>query len=97
MLSPQLEVALQRALLTALPAALLAALGVYATSDDIKPMVIAFLTTFLTVMTGRGLAEGVYDQRRQTQGAVHDSDVQPLPPTSMGATVTTMPPPSARG
>jgi hypothetical protein len=80
MLSPQLQVALTRALMTALPTAILAAMAVWQTSDDGKAIAAAFITSFVGIMVGRGGAEGKYDESRADQGRVQESDVCPLPP-----------------
>lgn len=55
-----------------------AAISVYATTDELKPVVIAFASAFLGSAAVRGLAEGKYDENRQKNGDVKAADVQPV-------------------
>lgn len=70
--------ALLRALIVGLVSGATAALGVYAASDEIKPVVIAFAGGFLGSAAVRGLAEGAIDSGRQKTGEVTAADVQPV-------------------
>lgn len=69
--------ALFRALIVGLVAGATSALGVYAASDDWKPVIVAFASAFLGSAAVRGLAEGAIDSGRQKAGNVEPSDVQP--------------------
>ncbi len=74
-MSPQLMAAFERALWTAIPAAAMAALAVYATTEDWKPVIVAGLTAFFTPFVTRGAGEGSFDTLRNARGDVTDADV----------------------
>jgi hypothetical protein len=79
-MSEQMRAALLRAALTAIPTAVLAAVGVWATSDSFKAVAVAFITALVTPFVTRGVGEGSYDAGRADMGDVRASDVTPLPP-----------------
>ena len=68
--------AMLRGFLVALGSGLFAALGVYATTDDTKPIVVAFGFAFLGALGIRGGVEGLVDAGRQRSGDVVPADVQ---------------------
>ena len=69
--------ALLRALVAGLIAAATAALGAYAGTDEVKPIVLAAGGAFLGCAAVRGLVEGAIDSGRQKSGDVVKADVQP--------------------
>lgn len=70
--------ALLRGFYVALLAGIGAALPVYATVDDTKPIVVAFAGAFIAALGFRGAIEGKVDGDRQKAGDVKASDVQPI-------------------
>lgn len=68
--------AILRAVIVGLVAGATSALGVYATTDDFKPVFIAFAGGFLGSAAMRGLVEGSIDSGRQKAGEVTSADVQ---------------------
>ncbi len=88
-MSPQLKAALTRATPEAIAVALLAGLGVWQTTRSVEGAVLAFVVPLLTVVAGRGVVEGVYDAKRNTEGRVTEADVTPNlapgPPTMPSA------------
>lgn len=71
--------AMFRGLLVALGAGAAAALGAWAGTDDLKPIVLAFGFSFLGALGIRGGVEGKIDSDRQRSGEVVKSDVQEGP------------------
>jgi hypothetical protein len=70
------QTALFRALIVGIVAGATAAIGVYASTDSYKPVVVAFVTAFLGSAAVRGLVEGSIDSGRQRAGEVVAADVQ---------------------
>lgn len=68
--------ALLRGFYVALIAGIGAALPVYATIDETKPIVVAFAGAFIAALGFRGAFEGKVDGDRQKAGEVKASDVQ---------------------
>jgi hypothetical protein len=86
MWSPQLQAAIFRGLIIAIPAAILTTLTTWSQTNDAKTLAIAGLTSLLSTFLLRSGLEGLYDAKRQNDGDVHASDV--------GAQIT--PPPAAQ-
>lgn len=74
-LTPQLQAALERALIVALPAGALAGLGSYQQTNNWTAALIIGLVAFFSAMLVRGVGEGLYDRYRQIHGLVKPSDV----------------------
>jgi hypothetical protein len=85
-LTPQLQAALERALIVALPAGALAGLASYTQTGSWKTALLAGVLAFFGAMAVRGVGEGLYDAYRQAHNLVKPSDVQHLgPPASPGS------------
>jgi hypothetical protein len=74
-LTPQLQAALLRALLIALPAGALATLTARSQGGDWQTALIVGGIAFLTPLIVRGVGEGLYDRHRAQSGQVRPSDV----------------------
>lgn len=89
-MTPQLRAALVRSLYIAIPSGLLAALTTWQTTDNLKAIIIAGATAFLTPFVIRFGGEGLYDSSRAQKGQVKVGDVQrlasPLEPQLVGPT-----------
>jgi hypothetical protein len=71
----QYKSALIRALIIAVLSGVATALTTWATTDELKPIIIAGGTAFLTPLIARFGGEGTYDTRRQRLGDVRPGDV----------------------
>jgi hypothetical protein len=74
-----LTVAAIRAIITATVVGATAALGVYATTDDFKPIFVAGATAFLGILAARLGVEGAIDATRKPPSA-GESQVRAEPP-----------------
>lgn len=72
-----LGTAILRGLYLAIGTGTLTGLLVWATTDDLKPVLVAAGVSALTALGFRGGGEGMYDASRQKAGDVKASDVQP--------------------
>jgi hypothetical protein len=87
MWSPQLQAAIFRGLIIAVPTAILTTLTTWSQTDDAKTLIIAGTTSLLSTFLLRSGLEGLYDTKRQNDGDVHPGDVgaQAPPATAAGA------------
>jgi hypothetical protein len=70
-----LQSAIIRGLYLAIGTGLSTALLVWATTDELKPILIAGITSGLAVLGFRGGAEGFYDRNRAIEGNMNAGDV----------------------
>lgn len=74
-MTPQLRAAFGRALYQAVILGLTTALTVWATTDEVKTIIIAAGTAFLGPLALRGVVEGAIDSQRAAAGDIKPADV----------------------